>query len=81
MKNSKYIFKERILSFFRFASVRVLVNNKNKMHARTHTDIQSYAHVYTYIHINTHAHKDTHTHNVFFRDRMPEFMKPLAGHC
>ena len=56
-------------------------------HSYTHTHIRTQTHTHTY----THAHKDTHAreralagthaHKMFFRDRKPEFVEPLAGHC
>ena len=59
------------------------------------TLIYTYIHIHTPANTHTHIHECTqrhthargpafactHTHKVFFRDRRPEFVEPLAAHC
>ena len=62
VKDSKYIFKERTLSFFALRVEGVLVNYENKMHARTRIRTYNHMHMYTHTYTNMHAHKDTCMH-------------------
>ena len=95
MKDSKYIFKENKTLLFRLTDRRVSLRiMKNKNHARTRIQTHKCNHTHIHantqrrgMHIKTHACTRacvlacTHTHKVFFRDRRPEFVEPLATHC
>ena len=56
-------------------------------HTRNHTHTYTQTHKDTRMHVKTHectracARVHPHTHEVFFRDRRPEFVEPLAAHC
>ena len=50
-------------------------NAHTRARVYTHTHTQAKTLIHTYIHTQTHIHK------MFFRDRRPEVVEPLAGQC
>ena len=79
----------------RRVSLRIM-KNKNHVRTRIQTHICNHTHTCkhtktthafkdTRMHANVcspaHTHTHTHTHKVFFGDRSPEFVEPLAAHC
>ena len=66
---------------------------RTRVHVYKHTHAIKHRHIHANTQRHTHACKDTrmhasvrsrastHAHKVFFRDRRPEFVEPLAAHC
>ena len=93
VNDSKYIFKENKTLLFRLTDRRVSLRiMKQKSRAHTYTITHTYVHTHIHadtqrrrMHVKTHACTRacapvyTHIHKVFFRDRRPEFVEPLAA--
>ena len=94
VKNSKYICKEIKLYYLECPSLVNYEKQNARAHTYTNINAWTLIYTHTHTHTNKHTHTCmhtkthactwawlacTHTHKVFFRNRRPECVEPLAG--